>query len=138
MDRIDRSEQKRAELSGSSDSQDLAADPDLADILNRFVFGEVYEQGHLTDRQRELFMLVVLATNQTLSQLRLHVGAAVHVGLSQVEGKEALYQCTPYIGFPKALDDLDQANIVCWKGTSTCRWIAKSVTYTIPIRPVAA
>ena len=61
-------------------------------------------------RQRELITLVVLTTNQTLPQLRAHVGAALNVGLTPVEIKEALYQCGPYLGFPKTLNAIHQAN----------------------------
>ena len=32
--------------------------------------------------------------------------AALNVGVSPVEIKEALYQCAPYIGFPKTLNAL--------------------------------
>ena len=63
-------------------------------------------------QQRKLITLVVLTTNQTLPQLRFHVGAALNVGLTPVEVKEAIYQCAPYIGFPKTLNGLNQANDV--------------------------
>jgi 4-carboxymuconolactone decarboxylase len=59
-----------------------------------------------------LITLVVLATNQTLAQFRFHVGVALNVGLTPVEIKEAIYQCAPYIGFPKTLNALYQANDV--------------------------
>ncbi len=68
--------------------------------------------GSLTDQQRELITLVVLTTNQTLPQLRAHVGAALNAGLTPVEIKEAIYQCAPYLGFPRTLNALNQANDV--------------------------
>ncbi len=80
--------------------------------MDHFVYGDVYSHGSLNDKQRELITLVVLATNQTLLQLRDHVGAALNVGLTPVEIKEAIYQCAPYIGFPKTLNALTQANDV--------------------------
>jgi 4-carboxymuconolactone decarboxylase len=119
MDRIERSKQKYAELYGNVrpapystdlDFQDI--DPDFQEILSRFIFGEVFYHGSLTDPQRELIVLVVLTTNQTLVQLRAHIGAALNVGLTPVEIKEAIYQCTPYLGFPKTLNALHQANDV--------------------------
>jgi 4-carboxymuconolactone decarboxylase len=112
MDRIERSKQKYAELFGNGQPSAFATDPDFQDILSRFIFGEVFFQGSLTDHQRELITLVVLTTNQTLPQLRAHVDAALKVGLTPVEIKEAIYQCAPYIGFPKALNALVQANEV--------------------------
>jgi 4-carboxymuconolactone decarboxylase len=112
MDRIERSQQKFAELFGNAEFSTFVTDPEFQDILNRFIFGDVYYHGSLNDRQRELITLVVLATNHSLTRLRAHVGAALKVGLTPVEVKEAIYQCAPYIGFPKALDALEQANSV--------------------------
>jgi 4-carboxymuconolactone decarboxylase len=82
------------------------------DILQRFIFGEVFYQGELTDKQREMITLVVLTTNQTLPQLRAHVGAALNTGLTPVEIKETIYQSAPYIGFPKVLNALSVVNEV--------------------------
>ncbi len=80
--------------------------------MSNFIFGEVFYQGNLDDKQRELITLVVLATNQTLPQLKAHVGAALNVGLTPVEIKEAVYQCAPYIGFPKTLNAINEVNEV--------------------------
>lgn len=55
---------------------------------------------------------MVLATNQTLPQLKAHVHAALNVGLTPVEIKEAIYQCAPYIGFPKTLNAINEVNEV--------------------------
>lgn len=112
MNRIERSKQKYAELLGNTDFSVLGTDPDFLDILNRFIFGDVFYHGSLNDKQRELITLVVLTTNHTLTQLRVHVGVALNVGLTPVEIKEAIYQCAPYIGFPKTLDALNQVNEV--------------------------
>ncbi len=119
MDRIERSKQKYAELYGIDTPAPYTTDPDyqetfpdFQEILSRFIFGEVFYHGSLTIHQRELITLVVLTTNQTLPQLRAHVGAALNVGLTPVEIKEAIYQCAPYIGFPKALNALSEAHAV--------------------------
>lgn len=61
---------------------------------------------------RELITLVVLATNQTLPQLKAHAHAALNLGLTPIEIKEAIYQCAPYIGFPKTLNAIDEVNEV--------------------------
>ena len=112
MDRIERSKEKYAELFGNTDVSASGTDPEFADILNHFIYGDVYSHGSLNDRQRELITLVVLAANHSLTQLRAHVGAALNVELTPVEIKEAIYHCAPYIGFPKTLDALEQANAV--------------------------
>lgn len=61
---------------------------------------------------RELITLVVLTTNQTLPQLKAHVHAALNVGLTPIEIKEAVYQCAPYVGFPKTLNAMTEVNDV--------------------------
>jgi 4-carboxymuconolactone decarboxylase len=64
----------------------------------------------LTDKQRELIALMVLTTNQTLGQVRVHVGAALNVGVTPIDIKGAICHCAPYLGFPKTLNALYQAN----------------------------
>jgi 4-carboxymuconolactone decarboxylase len=110
MDRVERSKEKFNQLFGAGVTAAHATDPDFQDILNHFIFGEVFYQGNLDDKQRELITLVVLATNQTLPQLKAHVSAALNVGLTPVEIKEAVYQCAPYIGFPKTLNAITEVN----------------------------
>lgn len=110
MNRIEKSEEKFKQLFGEGVPAARATDPDLQDILSHFIFGEVFYQGNLDDKQRELITLVVLATNQTLPQLKAHVFASINVGITPVEIKEAVYQCAPYIGFPKTLNALNEVN----------------------------
>jgi len=112
MDRIEKSKEKFNQLFGEGITAAHATDPDFQDILSHFIFGEVFYQGNLDDKQRELITLVVLATNQTLPQLKAHVSAALNVGLTPVEIKEAVYQCAPYIGFPKTLNAINEVNEV--------------------------
>jgi 4-carboxymuconolactone decarboxylase len=112
MDRIEKSEEKIIQLFGEGASGVQGTDPDLQDILNRFIFGEVFYQGNLDDKMRELITLVVLATIQTLPQLNAHIGAALNVGVTPVEVKEAVCQCAPYIGFPKTLNAIQEVNEV--------------------------
>ncbi|MCM3569859.1 carboxymuconolactone decarboxylase family protein [Neobacillus mesonae] len=110
MNRVERSKDKLNQLFGEGVTAAHATDPDFQNILNHFIFGEVFHQGNLDDKQRELITLVVLATNQTLPQLKTHVSAALNVGLTPVEIKEAVYQCAPYIGFPKTLSAINEVN----------------------------
>jgi 4-carboxymuconolactone decarboxylase len=112
MDRIEKSEEKFKQLFGEEVTGAHATDPDFQDMLSYFIFGEVFYQGNLDDKTRELITLVVLATNQTLPQLKAHVGAALNVGVTPVEIKEAVYQCAPYIGFPKTLNAINEVNEV--------------------------
>ena len=87
-------------------------DPELMNILQRFIFGEVFNIGDLDDKTRELITITVLATNQTLPQLKAHTNAALNIGVTPIEIREVIYQCAPFIGFPKVLNAMDTINSV--------------------------
>jgi 4-carboxymuconolactone decarboxylase len=70
MDRIEKTREKLIQLFGNGEGVAQTTDPDFQDILNRFIFGEVFYQGNLDDKMRELITLVVLTTNQTMLQLK--------------------------------------------------------------------
>ena len=63
--------------------------------------GEIAGQGCLDARQRRLITLVVLAAIQTPEGIGEETRAALHQGVRPEEIREALYQCAPYIGFPR-------------------------------------
>lgn len=112
MNRIEKSQETYKQLFRDGVPAAYATDPDFQDILRRFIFGEVFHQGSLDDKMRELITLVVLTTNQTLPQLKAHVHAALNVRLTPIEIKEAVYQCAPYVGFPKTLNAMTEVNDV--------------------------
>ncbi|WP_152397826.1 carboxymuconolactone decarboxylase family protein [Paenibacillus cellulositrophicus] len=112
MNRIEKSQETYKQLFGDGVPAAYTTDPDFQDMLSRFIFGEVFHQGSLDDKMRELITLVVLTTNQTLPQLKAHVHAALNVGLTPIEIKEAVYQCAPYVGFPKTLNAMTEVNNV--------------------------
>ena len=56
--------------------------------------------------------MTALAAMQTLPQLAAHVRAALNVGVAPLEVREAIYQCAPYIGYPKALNAVATADEV--------------------------
>ncbi len=87
-------------------------DPEFIEILQRNIFGDVFYTGNLTEKDRELITVVALSTLQTLPQLKAHVNAALNVGNSPLEIREAIYQCAPYIGFPRTLNAIGVFNEV--------------------------
>lgn len=106
MDRTERSVDKYKELFGTdpATSPMQACHPELQTILNRLIFGQVFACGSLPDATRELITIVVLTTQHTLGPLRAHIAAALRVGVSPIQVQEAIYQCAPYIGFPKTVE----------------------------------
>ena len=87
-------------------------DEDLQNIFNNFVYGEVYNHGNLEPKLRELITLVSLTASDGNNMIAEHVEAALNVGASAIEIKEALYQCAPYVGFPRVFTVLEEANKV--------------------------
>ncbi|MEI0605908.1 carboxymuconolactone decarboxylase family protein [Brachyspira pulli] len=87
-------------------------DPDLESIFNNFLYGEVYNHGTLEPKLRELVTLVSLTASQGTDMIKDHVEIALNVGASPIEIKEALYQCSPYVGFPRVFAALEKANEV--------------------------
>lgn len=112
MDRIERCNDKFNELFGMTPTTTEGTDPEFVRILQRFIFGEVCYTGSLDNRMRELITVTVLAVNQTLPQLKAHVGASLLSGATPVEIREVIYQCAPFIGFPKTLNAISAMNEV--------------------------
>ncbi len=87
-------------------------DPEMMNILQKYIFGEVFTVGKLDMKTREMITVVSLTTQQTLPQLKSHIHAALNVGVTPIELREAIYQCAPFIGFPKTLNALNILNEV--------------------------
>lgn len=111
MTRAQKADVVYKELFGSERGQS-PTDPEFMEILQRNIFGEVFYTGNLSTKDRELITVVALSTLQTLPQLKAHVNAAFNVGNSPLEIREAIYQCAPYIGFPRTLNAIGVFNEV--------------------------
>lgn len=112
MDRIERSKEKFKESFGVDLTTENDLDPEFTEIMTRFIFGDVAYAGNLDSTISELITLVVMTTNQTLPQLKEHIGSALNKGATPVQIKESIYQCAPFIGFSKVLIALDTVNEV--------------------------
>ena len=112
MNRVDFAQNRYDELFKKEISSLKETDPDLYEIVKNFIYGDVAQLGDLTLKQRELITLVVLTVNQQPEILEKHVNAALNIGLTPVEIKEAIYQTAPYAGIPKAVIAAEVANKV--------------------------
>ena len=112
MDRIEVCKQNYRTLFGGEALTGQGTDPEMMDILQKFIFGEVFQTGELTLKQREMITCVTLATMQTLPQLKAHAGAALNVGVTPEELREVMYLTAPFIGFPKMLNAVATVNEV--------------------------
>ena len=110
-DRVERAQKKYEELFDQPITVSKT-DPELMTILQRFIFGEVFYVGNLDDKTRELITITALTTNQTLPQLTAHTNAALNIGVTPIQIREVVYQCAPFIGFPKVLNAVETINNV--------------------------
>ena len=111
MTRADKADVVYKELFGGERTPS-PTDPEFMEILQRNIFGEVFFTGNLSQKDRELITVVALSTMQTLPQLKAHINAALNVGNSPLEIREAIYQCAPFIGFPRTLNAIGVFNEV--------------------------
>ena len=87
--------------------------PDFARYLLEFPFGDIYARPGLDLRSREIATVAALtAMGNAAPQLKVQIGAALHVGLTQDEIVEVIMQMAVYAGFPAALNGLFAAKEV--------------------------
>ena len=81
--------------------------PDFAAYILEYPFGDIYSRPGLGLREREIATVAALtAMGNAAPQLRVHIGAALHVGCTPQEIVETVMQMSVYAGFPAALNGL--------------------------------
>ena len=87
--------------------------PDFARYLIEFPFGDIYSRPGLDLRSREIAVLAALtALGNATPQLKVHIQAALKVGVTREEVVEVMMQMPVYAGFPAALNGLFAAKEV--------------------------
>jgi len=84
--------------------------PDFARMTIEFPFGDLYSRGGLDLRTREAAAISALAALGAIPQLRVHVAAALNLGVTRDEVVELLMQISIYAGFPPALNALAECH----------------------------
>ncbi|WP_028102745.1 carboxymuconolactone decarboxylase family protein [Pseudoduganella violaceinigra] len=87
--------------------------PDFARYLVEFPFGDIYSRPGLDLRSREIAVVAALtAMGNAAPQLKVHIQAALNVGVTREEIVETIMQMAVYAGFPAALNGLTAAKEV--------------------------
>ncbi|MFF0218334.1 carboxymuconolactone decarboxylase family protein [Streptomyces vinaceus] len=125
-DRYLRGTQKLVEIDGHHGLEVIESLKDIAPDLGRFIveftFGDVYHRPWLSPRRRQLVTVAALtAFGDTAPQLRVHIGAALNVGLSPAQVVETLIHVVPYAGFPRVLNAIGVAREVFEKRNTPVR-----------------
>jgi len=103
----ERYERGRARFLEVHDEKALRAVEGLGDLgrhIVSFVYGDLYTQPALTDRDRELGAVVALTALGRSSQLPQHLRAALQAGLTEAELREAIMLTASIAGFPPAMN----------------------------------
>ncbi|MEU7802348.1 carboxymuconolactone decarboxylase family protein [Micromonospora arborensis] len=79
--------------------------PAMGHHVAAFAFGDIYDRPGIDPRSRQLVTIGVLtALGGCEPQLKVHIGAALNVGLTREEITEAILHAAVYCGFPRALN----------------------------------
>lgn len=80
-----------------------ALDPDLMRYVRDFAYDTVYERPGLDLRTKELIASALLVSLGSPGELRTHLRGALRAGATELEVREALLLCVPYLGFPRVV-----------------------------------
>lgn len=106
QERYERGIAKLAEVTGKSGEEVVASLGDLGRYIIEFGFGEIYSREGLSLRERKIATIAMLTVLGRDEQLRVHIDAALNVGLSTEEIEETILQTLLYAGFPNAINAL--------------------------------
>jgi 4-carboxymuconolactone decarboxylase len=99
---------KLAEVDGKAGADVVESLGDLGRYIVEFAFGDIYSREGLSLRDRELATVAALtAMGGREPQLKVHIGAALNVGLAAEEIEETILQTVPYAGFPTAINAMN-------------------------------
>lgn len=103
--RYERGLAKLAQVDGKAGEEVLSRLGDLGRYIVEFSFGDIYSREGLSLRDRQIATVAMLtALGGREPQLRLHLGAALNVGLSPQEIEEIIIHTVSYAGFPTAIN----------------------------------
>jgi len=117
QNRYERGLEKLREIDGEAGERVLESldgiAPDFARYLIEFPFGDIYSRPGLDLKSREIAVVAALtALGHAAPQLKVHIQAALNVGVTRTEVVETIMQMAVYAGFPAALNGLAVAKEV--------------------------
>lgn len=106
--RYERGLAKLNEVDGEAGKDIVASLGDLGRYVVEFGFGDIYSRGVLSVQEREIATVAMLtAMGGREPQLRVHVHAALNVGVSPEKIEETIIHTVPYSGFPTAINGMN-------------------------------
>jgi 4-carboxymuconolactone decarboxylase len=116
-ERFDRGWRRLGEIDGEAGEKVIESlagiAPDLGRYIVEFGFGDIYSRPGLDLKSREIATVAALtAMGNAAPQLKVHINAALNVGVSKGEILEIIIQMVAYAGFPAALNAMALAKEV--------------------------
>jgi 4-carboxymuconolactone decarboxylase len=111
-EKMQRGRELRREHWGGQADRELAGSithemvPESAQIVDSYLYGEIWARSPLDAKERMVLVLSVLACRQHFQQLRRHIGYALDAGLNPREICEVFAQAGWYRGWPHVEDAL--------------------------------
>lgn len=78
----------------------------MMEILQKYIFGELFITGNPDIKIWELLILCALVTIGNFDTLKSHIEGNLKVGNSEETITSAIIQTMPYVGFPNAISSL--------------------------------
>jgi 4-carboxymuconolactone decarboxylase len=76
----------------------------LQNIINAYVYGDVWERGGLSDQMRSLVMLGITAASNKPAEFRVHAQGALANGCTAAQVQDVLLLVAMYCGVPAAIE----------------------------------
>lgn len=75
---------------------------EFQDLITRYAWGEVWTRPGLSRQTRSMLTLAMMVALNQPDELRMHLRAALNIGVTKEEIKEVLLQTAIYCGVPAA------------------------------------
>ncbi len=76
----------------------------LQNIINAYVYGDIWERDALPDATRSLVMLAITAASNRPAEFRVHAKGALANGCTAAEVQDVLLLIAMYCGIPAAIE----------------------------------
>ena len=80
----------------------------LQNIVNAYVYGDVWERAGLNDAMRSLVMLGITAASNKPAEFRVHAKGALANGCTKEQVQDLLLLVAMYCGVPAAIEPIDR------------------------------